>query len=139
MGVGCLERVDKEGIDAARIPLPSPTSAQPHTSRPTPQLYFFIHLINHARTPPCPTLPTTASCTAFPNIPATPPAPASRYALATRLRKKRLADFGSSDLFLRLDEAARERLASLRLHLESAAAEKLVNDVAELFQSSESQ
>eukprot|EP00198_Chlamydomonas_reinhardtii_P008324 XP_001697661.1 glycine rich protein [Chlamydomonas reinhardtii] len=63
--------------------------------------------------------------------------PFHKYALATRLRKKRLADFGSSDLFLRLDEAARERLASLRLHLESAAAEKLVNDVAELFQSSD--
>ncbi|KAG2429563.1 hypothetical protein HXX76_010798 [Chlamydomonas incerta] len=63
--------------------------------------------------------------------------PFHKYALAARLRKKRLADFGSSDLYLRLDEAARERLASLRLHLESAAAEKLVNDVAELFQSSD--
>ncbi|KAG2438290.1 hypothetical protein HYH02_010988 [Chlamydomonas schloesseri] len=63
--------------------------------------------------------------------------PFHKYALAARLRKKKLADFGASDLYLRLDEAARERLATLRLHLESSAAEKLVNDVAELFQSSD--
>jgi hypothetical protein len=38
---------------------------------------------------------------------------------------------------LRLEEANRERLSDLRLHLESGQQDKLVADVTELYQSSE--
>ncbi|GLC44284.1 hypothetical protein PLESTB_000760900 [Pleodorina starrii] len=63
--------------------------------------------------------------------------PFHKYALAARLRKKPIHSFGGSDLMLRLEEANRERLAQLRLHLESGQQDKLVADVAELFQSSD--
>ncbi|EFJ40270.1 hypothetical protein VOLCADRAFT_120010 [Volvox carteri f. nagariensis] len=63
--------------------------------------------------------------------------PFHKYALAARLRKKPLHSFGGSDLMLRLEEANRERLANLLLHLEKGQQEKLVGDVAELYQSSD--
>ncbi|GFR40315.1 hypothetical protein Agub_g851, partial [Astrephomene gubernaculifera] len=63
--------------------------------------------------------------------------PFHKYALAARLRKKPVTRFGGSDLMLRLDAAHRERLAVLRLHLDKGVQEKLVGDVAELFQSTD--
>ncbi|GLI70134.1 hypothetical protein VaNZ11_014942 [Volvox africanus] len=63
--------------------------------------------------------------------------PFHKYALAARLRKKPLNTFVGSDLMLRLEEANKERLAHLRLHMDPANQEKLVMTVAESYKSSD--
>ncbi len=44
-----------------------------------------------------------------------------------------MSKFGHSDLFLRLEEAARERLATLRVHLDPSQQEQLVTEVCDVF------
>ncbi len=52
--------------------------------------------------------------------PAPPARLSRRYALAARLKGKKLASFAGSDLFLRLEAAHRERLVTMRVELEQS-------------------
>ncbi|KAG2488784.1 hypothetical protein HYH03_012781 [Edaphochlamys debaryana] len=63
--------------------------------------------------------------------------PFHKYALAARLRKKPVSKFGGSDLFLRLEEAHRERLATLRLLVEPAREEEMSKSLQDLYESSD--